>query len=81
MGAMGDILDVVHGGDGILRVTLLGVSHKTKAAAATSVAVLDDDLLRRRSVRHCVPQEQRGRMNQMHQGNTTGIGGRMGRGK
>ena len=40
-----DILDIVHGRNGLLCILLLGVSHKTETAAATSVAVLHDDLI------------------------------------
>jgi len=34
-------LDVVHACDSVLGIALLGVSYKSKAAAATSIAVLD----------------------------------------
>jgi hypothetical protein len=37
-------LNVVHGGDGSLSIGLLGVADETKATAATSVTILDDDL-------------------------------------
>jgi hypothetical protein len=38
------LLDVVHLGDGFLRLLLVGVSHKPEAPAAASVAVLDNNL-------------------------------------
>lgn len=38
------VLDVVHGGDGLLSILILSESHKSKATAATSVAILDNDL-------------------------------------
>jgi hypothetical protein len=37
-------LNVVHVGNGSLRISLLGVADETKATAATSVTILDDDL-------------------------------------
>lgn len=39
------LLDVVHGSDGALRIILVGVAHKSEAAAAACVSILDDDLL------------------------------------
>lgn len=38
------VLDVVHACDSVLGIALLGVSYKSKAAAATSIAVLDHHL-------------------------------------
>lgn len=38
------VLDVVHGGDRLLSILILSESHKSKATAATSVAILDNDL-------------------------------------
>jgi hypothetical protein len=37
-------LDVVHGGDRSFSIGLLGIANETKATAATSVTILDDDL-------------------------------------
>ena len=40
-----DILDVVHGLNGRICVLLLAVSHKTKSAATSGIAVLDHNLV------------------------------------
>jgi hypothetical protein len=37
-------LDVVHGGDRSFGISLLSVANESKATAATSVTILDDDL-------------------------------------
>ena len=42
----GDLLDVVHGRDGFLRVLLVGVAHETKSSTTAGVAVLDNHLAR-----------------------------------
>jgi hypothetical protein len=39
-----DLLDVVHGGNGLLGILLLEVAHEAEATAPAGVAVLDDDL-------------------------------------
>lgn len=41
-----DLLDVVHGGDGLLGILFVGVPNETKTPTATSVAVFDDNLCR-----------------------------------
>lgn len=38
------VLDIVHGGNGLLRIALLGVADEAEAAAAASVTILDHDL-------------------------------------
>lgn len=43
-GGMRDLLDVVHGLNGRFGIGLLGEANEAEAAAATSVAVLDDNL-------------------------------------
>ncbi len=44
--AGGDLLDVVHGRDGLLRVILIGVSHEAETPTPAGVAILDDNLLK-----------------------------------
>jgi len=39
-----DELDVVHGSDRSFGIGLLSVANESKATAATSVTILDDDL-------------------------------------
>lgn len=39
-----DLLDVVHGVDGSLRVSLVRVAHEAEATATAGVAILDDNL-------------------------------------
>jgi len=38
------LLDVVHGSDGSIGLSVLGEANEAKPAAASSIAVLDDDL-------------------------------------
>lgn len=45
------VLDIVHRSNSRLGITILGVSHKAKATAATSVAILDHHLFLRYIVR------------------------------
>lgn len=42
------LLNVVHGTDGLLSIVLVGVPNEAKSTAATSVAILDNHLLRGR---------------------------------
>ena len=42
----GDLLDVVHGRDGFLRILLVGVSHETEASTTAGVAIFDNHLAR-----------------------------------
>lgn len=39
-----DILDVVHGSNGSISVSILGVTDESEATAAAGIAVLDNDL-------------------------------------
>lgn len=41
------LLDIVHGRDGFPGIILVGVPHEAESPAAASVAVFDDDLMRR----------------------------------
>jgi hypothetical protein len=43
-------LNVVHGGDGSLGISFLGVSNESETTATAGVAILDDDLLRTRCI-------------------------------
>lgn len=38
------LLNVVHGGDGLISVGFLAIANEAEAAATTSITVLDDDL-------------------------------------
>lgn len=40
----GFVLDIVHGGNSLLRIILLGVADKSEATAAAGIAILDHNL-------------------------------------
>jgi hypothetical protein len=42
--SVADLLNVVHGGDRSVGISLLAVSDESKSTAAAGVTVLDDDL-------------------------------------
>ena len=43
----GTVLDVVHRGNRLLSILFVRVAHEPKSSAATSIAVLNDDLKRK----------------------------------
>ncbi len=39
-----NLLDIVHGTNGILRILLLGITDESKSSAATGISIFDYDL-------------------------------------